>query len=333
MPLTPPKPLSFQVRADLFNSLAAMEQAGLPVAQAVALLRLPGAAAARVEQFRKRIARGMDVATAGERSALFTALEVSLLRAALHAGSPATTYRRLAERYAQQALQIATIKSRLLLPLFVFIIALLVQPLPSLVSGAISGTDYLVQVLRPLAVLLALYYLALRLKAWFAHAPAAPAQALLAQQLTQAPLFGAMHVRRNNRDFFSSMALLLEAGIPMFDALPKAVETISNPVIREDFSHIKPRMAQGATLAQAVEQLAYVGNAQVMGYIQTGESSGTLPEMLLRFADAESGAIKHFQQEVVAWLPRLIYGAVALWLAYGVLTGSAFMPHLPQELQ
>ena len=142
-----------------------------------------------------------------------------------------------------------------------------------------------------------------------------------------------MHVRRNNRDFFSSMALLLEAGIPMFDALPKAVETIGNCVIREDFSRIKPCMQQGATLAQAVEQLIYGGNAQVIGYIQTGESSGTLPEMLLRFADAETAAIQHFQQEVVAWLPRIVYGLLALWMAYSILTGSAFMPRLPQELQ
>ena len=329
----PLKPLSFQLRADLFNSLAAMEKAGLPAATALGAFRLPGTAQARLEKLRKLVSRGMDVATAGEKSALFTPLEVSLLRAALYAGSPATTYRRLADRYSQQAQQIATIKSRLLLPLLVLIIALLVQPLPSLVSGAISGGGYLVQVLRPLAVLFGLYYLATRLKIWFALVPATPTQAWIARQLTQAPLFGAMHVRRNNRDFFSSMALLLEAGIPMFDALPKAVETIGNCVIREDFSRIKPRMQQGATLAQAVEQLIYGGNAQVIGYIQTGESSGTLPEMLLRFADAETAAIQHFQQEVVAWLPRIVYGLLALWMAYSILTGSAFMPRLPQELQ
>ena len=213
------------------------------------------------------------------------------------------------------------------------IVALVVQPLPSLVSGAISGGGYLLQVLRPLAVLFGLYYLATRLKIWFARVPATPMHAWIARQLTQAPLFGTMHVRRNNRDFFASMALLLEAGVPMVDALPKAVETIDNCVIREDFSRIKPQMQQGATLAQAVEHLTYAGNTQVIGYIQTGESSGTLPEMLLRFADAETVAIKYFQQEVVAWLPRIVYGLLVLWMAYSILGVSAFMPNLSQGSQ
>ena len=60
-----PKPLTFQVRADLFNSLAAMEKAGLPVDKAVALLHLPGAGQARLEILRKLMSRGTDIATAG----------------------------------------------------------------------------------------------------------------------------------------------------------------------------------------------------------------------------------------------------------------------------
>lgn len=320
------KPLAFRVRADLFNSLAAMEKAGLPVAKAVALLSPSAAARVRFEKFRHLVTQGVDVATAGKKSTLFTPLEVSLLSAALHAGSPATTYRRLADSYTRQAQQIATIKSSLLLPSLVFIIALLVQPLPSLIAGTISGWGYLALVLRPLAALLALVYLVTRLKNWFAHAPATPTQTWIARQLTQVPVFGAMHVRRNNHDFFAALALLLEAGIPMFDALPKAAEVISNSVIREDFSRLKPRMLQGVTLAQAVEQLAFVGNAHVVGYIQTGEGSGTLPEMLLRFTNAESDAVSHFQKQVADWLPRIVYGLLVLWIAYGILTASPLMP-------
>lgn len=326
------EPLTFQVRADLFNHLAAMEKAGLPVDKAVALLRVPGAGQARLEKLRAWMSRGADIATAGEKSALFTPLEVGFVRAALHAGSPATTYRRLADSYTQQAQQIAAIKSRLRLPLLVFTMALLLQPLPKLFAGSLSGDGYLLHVLRPLALLLTLFFLARRLKFWFGQIPATPTQAWIAQRLTRLPVFGAMHVRRNNRDFFSNLALLLEAGVPMFDALPKAVDTVSNCVMREDFSLIKQQMVGGATLEQAVEQLSYVGNAQVIGYIRTGETSGTLPEMLLRFAKAETDVITHFQQQVTAWLPRVVYGVIMLWMAYGILAGSAFMPQVPKEL-
>jgi general secretion pathway protein F len=329
----PPKPLTFQVRADLFNSLAGMEQAGLSVDNAVALLHVPGAGQKRLEQLRKLMSRGADIATAGEKSGLFTPVEVSLLRAALHAGSPATTYRRLADNYKQQARRIAAIKSRLSLPLLVLIVALFVNPLPSLVAGSLSGGGYLLEILLPLSLLLGMFYLAMRLKIWFEHTPPTRAQAWVAKQLTHAPLFGVMYVRRNNRDFFASMAMMLEAGISMFDALPKAVGTISNCVIREDFSRIKQDMTRGIPLSQAVEKLTYVGNTQIVGYIQTGEASGTLPEMLLRFANAETDAITHFQQQAATWLPRVAYGLIMLWLAYSILTTSAFMPHVPEEFQ
>lgn len=324
--------LPIRVRANLFTSLAGLETAGLPADKAFALLRLPGAAQGRLDQACRQIARGSDIATAGERSGLFTSLEVSVLRAALHAGSPAATYRRLAEIYTEQAQQIAAIKSRLALPLLVVIVALLTQPLPGLVSGALSGAAYVWQVLSPLAMLAGMYFLLAGLKAWLAHAPNSPVKTHMARLLTRVPLFGAMHVRRNHRDFYASLALMLEAGIPLLDALPKAVETVSNRVIREDLSRIHGRMLQRATFAQAIGKRAYPGNAQVIGYVQTGETSGTLPEMLTRFVQSETNDISQFQREAATWLPRLVYGLVLLWMAYGVLTGSAFMPHVPQGL-
>ena len=59
---------------------------------------------------------------------------------------------------------------------------------------------------------------------------------------------------------------------------------------------------------------------------------GSLPEMLLRFADGESEAVARFQVQLAEWLPRLFYGAVAMWMAYQILTGSAFNPHVPDAL-
>lgn len=333
MTLTNLKPLPLQMRADLFNGLATMEKAGLPLTQALTVLRLPGKAQARVEKMIQLTTRGTDIASAGARSGLFTPFEVSVVRAAVQAGSPAATYRRLAERYNQQAQQRASIKSRLSLPLFVLIIALCVQPLPSLVAGTISGGAYMVQVLRPLVLLAGLIYLMIWFKDWLEQAPATPLVLGLARLMTHLPVFGAMHVRQVNREFFTSMALLLEAGIPMFDALPKAVDSMHNPVIKADFARLKPRMTRGAGFTQALENLQYLGNDQVLGYIKTGESSGTLPEMLQRFVDMETVAITRFQQEISAWLPRMVYALLALWMAYGILNSGAFMPNLQPELR
>lgn len=333
MPSTSLKPLPLQVRADLFNGLATLEKSGLPQTQALAVLRLPRKAQVRVEKMMKLTARGVDIPSAGARSGLFTPFEVSVVRAAVQAGSPAATYRRLAERYQQQAQQRASIKSRLSLPLFVLIIALCVQPLPSLVAGTLSGGAYLVQVLRPLVLLAGLVYFMFWLKTWLEQAPATPLVLELARFMTRLPLFGEMHVRQVNREFFTSMALLLEAGIPMLDALPRAVDSMPNPALRADFARLKQRMTRGASLSQALQGAQNLGNDQVLGYIQTGEASGTLPEMLQRFVDMETAAITRFQQELSTWLPRIVYALLALWMAHGILTSGAFMPNLPAELR
>jgi general secretion pathway protein F len=330
MPQAQSKPLSMQARADLFNSLAAMDKAGLPVDKALALLHLPGTGQTRLEKLRKSVSRGADIASAGEKSGLFTSLEAAVIHAALCAGSPAATYRRLADDYAHRARQLRLVKSRLSLPLLVFILALLLHPLPGLFDGSLSGGGYLLRVLRPLILSAGVFYLVLRLMRGLEQTPPTPAQTWAARRLIGVPVFGPMLVRRDNRDFFASLALLLESGIAMFDALPLAAETIGNGVIRADFSRIKQYMTQRATLAAAVEKLTYVANRRVTGYIRTGEAGGTLPEMLRRFTQAESEDIAQFQRQVAAWLPRVVYGMVLAWMAYTVLTGSAFMPPAPQ---
>ncbi|HSY28442.1 MAG TPA: hypothetical protein VK832_13115, partial [Burkholderiaceae bacterium] len=60
---------------------------------------------------------------------------------------------------------------------------------------------------------------------------------------------------------------------------------------------------------------------------------GTLPEMLFRFAAMETASINDFNKQVAEWLPRIIYAAVAGWVAYGILTGAGVGTELPEELR
>jgi general secretion pathway protein F len=92
-------------------------------------------------------------------------------------------------------------------------------------------------------------------------------------------------------------------------------------------------MRNGATLASAVTGVAYMPDTQVRAFIETGESSGTLPEMLFRYANAETESINQLQQQMTEWLPRLAYAVIAGWVAYSILGSHAFMPNLPEELR
>ena len=325
-------PLSWQIRADLFAQLAMMEKSGLPAIQAMGLLRLPPASQAPVTTMRRLLTRGTQISIAGRTSGMFTDLEANLIEAASSAGSPAPIYRRLADYYTQRAAKARLVKSRMLFPGFLLLTGLFVQPLPALVSGRLGGGGYLLHCLIPLIVIGALVYLASTLFKQHEGPPSALRSALekIARRI---PLFGNMLVRSNIRDYFESLALMVEAGMPILQALPKALETVWLSDIKIAFSKIQSSIERGGTLAQALTHIDYLDNGQALALIGTGEASGTLPEMLFRFAAMETESINEFNRQAAAWLPRIIYAAVACWVAYGILTGPGVGTQLPAELR
>ena len=319
------RPLTFRARADLFAQLAQMETAGLPFDRAFAVLNLPSPMQSRLEVMRGLLTKGIEFALAGEKSGLFTKLESRLIRAAMNAGSPANMYRRLADFYTDRALQFSAMKSRLMLPAFMFLAALFLQPIPALVGGALSLAGYAWKVVSPLLLVAAALY-------GFRVLASGDPRSTGKSWYQSLPLYGPIFVRRNLRDFFESLALMLEAGVSMMDALPAALDTVEDGDMRRELSKIRARIQAGAPLAEALRGITYIKDERVIQFTQTGEASGTLPEMLMRHTQLETEAINGFLQQLAMWAPRVVYGVVVLWMAYGLLTGGGFMPRVPNDI-
>lgn len=325
-----PTPMKFSVRADLFGQLAAMEEAGLPFEKVLDIVHLPVSERVRLKATRKSIRLGLGIAEAGRRSGLFTALEATLVRAATSSGSPARTYRLIADQCARRAARVRAIKSRMALPAVMIAIAIILGPVPSLVTGSLTLTSYLTKHLLPwlgagvIAFLLLGHLRRPQPGAW---------RIRLDGVLPFVPMFGRMEVRRNLRDFFDSMALLLEAGVPILEAFPMALDTVRNQAVKSQLAQVKPRIEAGTSFAQAFAGLPLYGRTQAYGLIRTGEASGTLPRMLLRYSEAETAAINRFDDLVAEWIPRLIYTSAALLIGYGIIHSGAFMPSLPPDLR
>ena len=314
MPSTSLPPLSLHTRAELYTQLAALENAGLPALKAFATIKLARDVQPRLVQVQALLARRGDIALAGERSGLFTKLDARLIQVALNAGSPGRMYQRLADVYTLRAAQAATVKSRLMLPAFILLAALFIGPLPSLVNGAIGLGGYVWQVVRPLLAIAALYFIGCQLQA-------------------RLPVLSALQARRKQRDFFESLALMLEAGISMLEALPAALETIDDEKMRGEFAGIAPQVAKGATLAQALARQPDLRSGHLVSFVETGESSGTLPEMLFRHTALETDSINGAYEQLAVWAPRFIYGLVVLWMTYSLISGSGVASQMPVELR
>ena len=318
--------LATRFRAEVFAHLAAMEKAGLPAEKAWGLLRLPAPWQAKVDAVKKTLGRGGNPAIAAQTQGLFSTLESRLVVAALTAGSPAPVYQSLAARCAQRALHESQLKSRLILPIAVWVVACFVAPLPLWVTGALPTAGYLWQVAKPLVILLlcagaAIFFIAHAVSdAW----------------LLKLPKLGPAIARGQARDFFESLGLLLEAGVTMFEALPMAVSGVGNRAMHPAYAAVLPRLKQGASLSHALENAVtaphFLGNPRVLEMISTGEASGTLPEMLSRHCQAESQELALFWNAVAQWLPRMAYAAVACWMAFSLLTGGGVARQLPAGL-
>lgn len=325
MPRVPVADPSAANRAQLFSQLAAMERAGLPLLQALATVQLPAALAPAMAHWRRQLEQGRELASAGQLCGLLSPLDASLIRAAQASGCLATLLQRLTQRYEQQARQRAALKSRLLMPLAVLVLALFIQPLPALVGGQLTPAGYLWHCLQPLFALALIYGLGRWL--WQRNERDPEGQgALLGAVLARLPLLGDFYLRSNLRDFFATLGLLLEAGLPMLDALPRACATLRSRPVRLQLESLAQRIEAGQSLAQALAPLQFPGRAVALGLIGTGEASGSLPASLQRYAASETARLDSFREQLALWLPRLFYAAVLLWMAQGILGSGAFNP-------
>ena len=323
--------LPYQLRADMLSQLAALSHASIAPLQALPMIKLPGKDQARVDGAVAGLKRGKNLADAGLQSGLWTPLEAGLLQAALAAGDPTSTLRHLASHYQEKARQIASVKSGMFKPGLMVLVSLFVTPLPQLVAGSLSTAGYIWHIVRALAILGGLIFGGIHAYRSYQMRPANAPVSAMDKLLLDLPMLGDMHKRRNLCDFWQSMALMLAAGLPMFEALPLAQQAASNVLIRRQLARILPQMQQGSSLDQAVASIPTIHDDTLSGLIKTGDASGQLPAMLERYARTENASLALRQQQVSEWIPRIVYAIVAAVIAYGIIVSGAFNPHVGGE--
>jgi general secretion pathway protein F len=167
-----------------------------------------------------------------------------------------------------------------------------------------------------------------------ARAQMAPnaAPGLFGAMLRRAPLLGTLLQRRALVDFFETLGLLIEAGVPMLQALPKALAAISDTELRARFGYVAIRVEQGDRLSEALQSVLFHGREAACALIRSGEASGAIPDTLRRYCEQESAAITLHEDTLADWAPRIVYTLIAIWIARGVLTSGAFAPQVPRDL-
>lgn len=99
------------------------------------------------------------------------------------------------------------------------------------------------------------------------------------------------------------LATLLSSGVPLAESLHSLIEQTENNYLKKVLSHVRSRVIEGVSLADALREYPKVFSEVYVNMIRSGESSGTLDGVLLRLAELleNQGKIKNRIRAALAY--------------------------------
>ncbi len=296
-----------QVRATLYRELAALLKAGLTLVRGLELLmEAPDLAAARqdIAAVRDRIRGGQDPATAFADAGGVPGFERSVLEAGQRAGGLDGAMERLADFLEDHLRTRDRLQSAMLYPVVVAVLALVASglllgvmlpnfarmwseariPLPTFTRVVMATGQWMGWVGLPLVVVLLALIPAIRRRLrrpdWAARKD---------RVLHRMPLVGPSWNALVSARFGRTLALLLDAGVPLLEALSLAGRATGSCWVETQVGEVAEQVRHGAHLAEALRMAPPLAGA-LTGWVQAGEAGGALPRMLM------AGATRAHQQ-------------------------------------
>ncbi|RMF16638.1 MAG: type II secretion system protein GspF [Candidatus Dadabacteria bacterium] len=128
--------------------------------------------------------------------------------------------------------------------------------------------------------------------------------------------------------FTRQLATLVNAGLPLVEALTAAVETTDPGPMQTVAAQVRDHVNEGSSLADALRRYPRAFNDLYVNMVRAGEESGTLEIVLERLADFLDGQIE-LRNQITG---TLAYPAIMFLMMLGVL-GVLFVFVIPQIVQ
>ena len=324
---------------EVTRALAALLPVGMPLAQA--LNAASGVASGDVRtvlnEVRSRVERGETLSSAlAGYPRVFPPLYAGLVRAGERSGDIDSAFARLAEQLEREEQLRGRILSASIYPLLlasagtVAVTVLLFFVLPRFVtllqnSGArlpaatmlLLSISSLLHRFWPVLLLVPLAIAALA--AWIRNT--AEGARFWAVTLLALPLVHTLRRYALSARFARLIGVLLGGGAPLLQALDDTVQSLGDPVARDDAVRIRARVREGSSLRAAVAESAVFPPllAQLVG---VGEDAGQLRTFLLKAADIFEERTERATQRLATLAePAMIvcFGAVVAFVALSLL--------------
>ena len=292
------KPLRAREKADFYEQIAVLLDAGVPISRAVGMAsdHIPRAGArAVVGRCSSRLLAGQTFSDsmAGDPWA-WEAFEWSVLAAGEEAGKIGALARELGRYWRMMDETRRLILTGLLYPLLILHVAVVAGAVPVAISGGPRAAA--MAVLVPLAVLYAVSWFLWELgtarvgRAWLRHLP----------------LVGRAQSSLHALRFALCLRLQVEAGIPIFTALPRAARAAGGASLGRAADGAVERLRAGESVADVLPML-FSSDRRVPALIATGLESGRVGAVLRAIEEDAAGKWREAMGLLQVWFPRLVY--------------------------
>ena len=150
--------------------------------------------------------------------------------------------------------------------------------------------------------------------------------------LLRVPMIGRFVLGVNSARFASTLAILLDAGVPLLRALEAARQTLGNALLARCADDVAARVREGAALGSALK-VQKVYPPILVHLVASGEKTGSLAPLLDRAAQTISREIERRAMALTALLEPtmiLVMGGVVLTIVLAVLMPIMEMNQLVQ---
>ena len=334
---------------EVTRALAALLPAGMPLANALAAASGVSSGVVRetIQQVRARVERGDMLADAlAAHPRLFSPLYLGIVRAGEKSGDLDAAFARLSDQLerdeklrgkllsaAVYPVLLATVGSIAVIVLLMFVLPRFVDLLQGSGAAMPTSTAFLLAVSGWLRanwwVLIVLVVAGIAAGVWARTTPAG--RRAWSRFLLGVPLVSTLRRYNLAARFSRLLGVLLGGGAPLLAALDDTIESIGDPIARDDISRIRTAVREGASLRQAIAE-GPLFPPLLAQLVAVGEEAGRLKEFLLKAADIFEDRTERTTQRLAALAePGMIvfFGAIVAFVAlsllqaiYGVNTGA-----------
>lgn len=323
------------------KQLSTMINAGVPIIQSLEIL----CKAEKNPVLRKIIrgvasdvAEGKTIAEAMGKQKGFSKLYCNLVRAGEAAGILDSILKKLAEHLDRQEKIKSQIKSAMTYPVIVLFVGVLViwglmvfvvpkfvemlkdgnQEIPWITQFVMDISSFF-QEWTPLMVP-GFICLVFFVNGWRKSPAGKP---IFDNFMMKLPIFGGIVIKGNLASFSRTIATMLNAGVPLIDALDICIETIDNSVIANDLKIVKKEITQGKTLTEPLMKIPYFPD-MVAQMIRVGEQTGQVDNMFIKVSEVFEEEVN----ELISTMTKMVEPLIIVFLGgmIAVVLVAMYMP-------